>query len=56
VVPKPAECKPEQAGSPYGLEILRQGEPEKGSVALARCATSSAPWGGPELARMPQCN
>jgi len=56
VVSKPSDCKPEVNGSPYGLEILRRGEAEKGSAALVRCATSPLPWGSAELAAQPQCH
>jgi len=56
VVPKPAECLPGQAGSPYGMEVLRKDKPVKGSAALARCATTPERWASVKMAEMPQCN
>ncbi len=42
---KKKECKANVDGSPYGLEILRQGEAPKGAVAEVKCATAPYPWG-----------
>ncbi len=56
IIPK-TECDPAN-GSPYGLEILREGnvEADKGTVAIARCATSQFKWGDPKFTDLPQCN
>jgi len=56
VIPKPADCKPEVQGSPYGLEILRRGPAEKGSEAVVKCASSPHRWGTPSFADLPQCS
>jgi|GEM_PF-881633 hypothetical protein len=49
-------CVAESVGSPYGLEILREGdkEPEKGTVAKVSCHTSGYKWGTKEFADLPQ--
>jgi hypothetical protein len=49
-------CEPGVDGSPYGLEILRTGEAEKGSVAVVKCATTPHPWGSEKFADLSQCN
>jgi hypothetical protein len=51
------DCDPAVDGSPYALDILRQGEAAKGTVAEARCFTSPARWGKDveALAKIPQC-
>jgi hypothetical protein len=55
IVSRPGECKPEVNGSPYGLEILRQGKPEPGSMAVAHCATAPEPWGSETFVARSQC-
>ncbi|MCC6748602.1 MAG: VWA domain-containing protein [Deltaproteobacteria bacterium] len=57
VVPRPGTdgCSAAEDGSPYGLQIMRKGEPVKGTVAVARCLTSENKWLSKELADMPQC-
>jgi hypothetical protein len=56
-IAKKETCVPESVGSPYGLEILREGgkEPEKGTVANVACQTSGHKWGSKGLADLPQC-
>jgi hypothetical protein len=56
IVPKPTDCKAAADGSPYGIEIVRKGEPEKGSSALVKCSAPSHPWGSANFAEMSQCN
>ena len=57
LVHKPGECDPATRGSPYALEVLRPAgvEPDKGSAALVRCATTPETWGSAPFAEMPQC-
>jgi hypothetical protein len=55
IVPN-SKCSSTVDGSPYGLEILRKGQAEKGSVAAVKCATSPFKWGTPDFADLPQCN
>jgi hypothetical protein len=55
IVPR-AECRPELDGSPYGLEILRQGSAPQGAVARMTCSVSKHGWNSPEVAALPQCN
>jgi hypothetical protein len=50
-----AECKPTKDGSPYGLQIMRAGEAQKGAMAIVRCATTPFAWGSAEFAKMDQC-
>jgi hypothetical protein len=49
------ECTPAANGSPYGLNVMRKGEAAKGTVAVARCATTPYKWGTPEFAKITQC-
>jgi hypothetical protein len=51
-----AGCRPELDGSPYGIEILRQGDAPKGAVAQVTCGVSPHGWGSAEVAALPQCN
>jgi hypothetical protein len=51
----PSQCKPGADGSPYAIQIMRPGEPPKGAVSIAQCATALAPWGSADLAALPQC-
>ncbi|MFH1131960.1 MAG: hypothetical protein V1754_11535, partial [Pseudomonadota bacterium] len=51
---KKESCDPEKFGTPYGLEILRNGDPAPGTVAKASCFTSPYKWGSEDLANM-QC-
>jgi hypothetical protein len=57
LVHKPNQCNPATQGSPYALEVLRPNdqEPERGSAALVRCATTPETWGSVPFAEMPQC-
>jgi hypothetical protein len=50
-----SECIPAKDGSPYGLNILRKGEAEKGTVASVQCATAPKKWNSAELKDIPQC-
>ena len=49
------DCDPAASGSPYALDVLRQGQAAAGVMAEVRCMSSDRPWGGPELASLPQC-
>jgi hypothetical protein len=53
IIPNPS-CKPELAGSPYGLDVLRQGEAAKGTMATVKCASSTFQWGSTAFADLPQ--
>ena len=55
MVPK-AECKASRDGSPWGFEILRQGEAPRGSVAVVQCNATTEPWGSADFANLPQCS
>ena len=55
IVPK-SDCKPSINGSPYGLEILRKGEAQKGAVAVTKCNITTEKWGSAAFAALPQCN
>jgi hypothetical protein len=57
IVPN-ADCDPVKNGSPYGLQIMRAGnkEADKGTVAIAKCATTPSLWGSADFSAMPQCN
>jgi hypothetical protein len=49
IVPRPNDCKPnELRTTPFGFEIMRKGEPQKGSVAAARCRSATYKWFDPE--------
>jgi len=56
IVPKAGECKPSVNGSPYGLEVLRKGEPPKGAVAVTKCNITTEKWGSDKFASLSQCN
>jgi hypothetical protein len=47
-------CDPSKV-TPYGLEILRKGEAEKGTVAKAACLTSPYKWGSAEAGKLKIC-
>ena len=50
-----ALCKASADGSPYGLEVMRPQEAEKGTVAEANCAVSSYAWGTSDFVKLDQC-
>ncbi|MCA9664490.1 MAG: VWA domain-containing protein [Myxococcales bacterium] len=49
------DCDPTASGSPYALDVLRNGEAPKGSVAEVRCLSSANKWGSQALGDTPQC-
>lgn len=42
-------CDPATDGTPYALQIVRQGEPAAGTQAEVRCRVASSPWGSAAL-------
>jgi hypothetical protein len=42
-------CDPATDGTPYALQIVRQGEPAPGTQAEVRCRVASSPWGSEAL-------
>jgi len=42
-------CDPATDGTPYALQIVREGEPAPGTQAEVRCRVASSPWGSAAL-------
>jgi hypothetical protein len=42
-------CDPAADGTPYALQIVREGEPAPGTQAEVRCRVASSPWGSEAL-------
>jgi hypothetical protein len=49
------DCRSTVHGSPYALEILRQGSAVPGTVAQVACAALTDTWGSSTMAALPQC-
>jgi hypothetical protein len=47
LVPRPADCTAALKVSPFGLEIMRQGDPPKGTEAEALCRSATFKWDDP---------
>ena len=44
IVPRTKDCTADLKVSPFGLEVMRQGDAPKGTVAVARCRSATFPW------------
>ena len=54
IVPRPTECTAQLKSSPFGFEIMRVGDPVKGTIAEASCRSATYKWDSDAVKNAPQ--